>query len=239
MNKKAFTLIELLVVIAIIAILAAILFPVFAQAREKARQTSCLSNGRQIGIAFSMYSTDYDENLPLTTYPLPSNSWTDQAQPYIKNRQIFRCPSDQSQNWTTPQATPASMLDPSPAVVRRSSYFLNAWMTAGSGYSNLASINSPASVIYVAESLEGITRDHFHPFNWIVETPANPLYSSFMHMATFNDTTNQTKELALTRHTGGLNNVYLDGHAKWGKWTQLWWQKPDQGIWDGAYDPRQ
>ena len=238
-RQRAFTLIELLVVIAIIAILAAILFPVFAQAREKARQTSCLSNGRQIGLAFGMYATDFDDFLPLTTYPLPANSWTDQTQPYIKNRQIYRCPSDQSNNWTTPSATKASMLDPTPPVLRRSSYFLNAWMAGTNGYGNLAAVQSPASVLYVSESLDGITRDHFHPFNWIVETPPNPLYSGFMHTATFDDTTNATKELALTRHNGGFNNVYLDGHSKWGKWTQLWFQKPEQGVWDGAFDPRQ
>jgi prepilin-type processing-associated H-X9-DG protein len=131
------------------------------------------------------------------------------------------------------------MLDPNPPVLRRSSYFLNAWMAGGNGYCNLAATKSPASVIYVSESLEGITRDHFHPFNWIVETPPNPLFSGFMHMATFDDGKAWTKELALNRHSGGFNNVYLDGHSKWGKWTQLWWQKPDEGIWDGAFDPRQ
>ncbi|MGC4042693.1 MAG: DUF1559 domain-containing protein [Armatimonas sp.] len=237
-----FTLIELLVVIAIIAILAAILFPVFAQARDKARQTSCLSNVKQIGVAFMMYTQDYDEYLPLTTYPVVANSWTDQAQPYIKNRQVFRCPSDKSQNWTTPQVTPASVLDPTPPVVRRASYFLNAYMSGSSQWGNLAGIKSPASVIYLAESLDGVTRDHFHPFNWNgnVETPTpNPLYSGFMHGATYDDPKNETKELALRRHADGSNYVYLDGHAKWSKWSQVWFQRPADGVWQGSFDPRQ
>ena len=83
MKRTGFTLIELLVVIAIIAILAAILFPVFAQAREKARATACLSNEKQIGAAYMMYATDYDGFLPLTL-DSPGSSWTDQCQPYIK-----------------------------------------------------------------------------------------------------------------------------------------------------------
>lgn len=235
--RRAFTLIELLVVIAIIAILAAILFPVFAQARDKARATFCLSNCRQIGMAFMQYAQDYDENLPLTTYPLPSNTWTDTAQPYIKNRQVFRCPSDSSPNWTTPVAT-GIPLEPTPPVVRRSSYFLNAWMGPNSGYGNLAGIPSPASVIYLAESRDGTTRDHFHPFNWVAETPPNPSYSGFMHGATFDDATQQTTELALNRHQGGLNVGYADGHVKWAKWTQVFWQKPAQGVWTGNFDPR-
>src|SRR5438552_6734610 len=119
--RFAFTLIELLVVIAIIAILAAILFPVFAQARDKARQTSCLSNAKQLGLGAIMYTEDYDETYPLagglhptagwlTNYYIGvpanwrpgsssgrinayANAWVNSMQPYLKNYGIYVCPS--------------------------------------------------------------------------------------------------------------------------------------------------
>jgi len=225
--KRGFTLIELLVVIAIVAILAAILFPVFAQARDKARSTSCLSNARQIGVAFMMYAQDYDEYLPLTTFPVLSNSWTDTVQPYIKNRGIFRCPSDGSANWERPLANETA--------VRRASYFLNAWMAGSNIYGRLSAIDSPASVIYMAESADNITRDHFHPFYW-----GNPSEqtSAFMQNLTFDPQRDLTKELALERHQGGFNVAYADGHAKWVKWSQTWGARTAQ-IRQGAFDPRQ
>jgi prepilin-type N-terminal cleavage/methylation domain-containing protein/prepilin-type processing-associated H-X9-DG protein len=89
--RRGFTLIELLVVIAIIAILAAILFPVFARAREKARQSSCLSNVKQITLGLEMYNTDYDGYWPC--YHHSYMTWPELVMPYVKNEQIFVCPS--------------------------------------------------------------------------------------------------------------------------------------------------
>src|SRR4051812_15247968 len=108
--SQGFTLIELLVVIAIIAILAAILFPVFAKAREKARQTSCVSNEKQIGLAFLQYIQDNDEAFPLsvvtTVSPPPAGAivgWADAIQPYQKSLAIFQCPSEPFPANLTPQ----------------------------------------------------------------------------------------------------------------------------------------
>src|SRR3954466_9689001 len=97
-HPGGFTLIELLVVIAIIAILAAILFPVFAQAREAARKATCISNTRQIGLALMPYCQDYDETLvpnndQVTGYTGQLHNWTWFLQPYIKNDKVFLCPS--------------------------------------------------------------------------------------------------------------------------------------------------
>ena len=112
MKRKAFTLIELLVVIAIITIIAAILFPVFARARENARRASCMSNVGQIALGFMQYTQDYDEKLPLVNEPAggqiyPNGSvvaagggldWVHLLNPYVKSYQIFNCPSDSTSN---------------------------------------------------------------------------------------------------------------------------------------------
>ena len=167
MRRNGFTLIELLVVIAIIAILAAILFPVFAQAREKARQTQCLSNMRQMGLAVQMYLQDFDERFPLDSHTGSGASWTwlFTLEPYTKTRLLYRCPSDPSTNWERPR--------PGQRTPRRVSYGTNFWMLPALwgeqdclGYNSLASIVSPASTIYIAEVKEDTTTDHYHPGAW-------------------------------------------------------------------------
>ena len=109
--KKGFTLIELLVVIAIIAILAAILFPVFGRARENARRSSCQSNLKQVGLGILQYTQDYDERFVPGAFWNTSVTPNDEApfqvlvQPYMKSRQVFSCPSNQSTTWL--RGTPA------------------------------------------------------------------------------------------------------------------------------------
>ena len=144
-SLRAFTLIELLVVIAIIAILAAILFPVFAQAREKARQTSCLSNMKQIAYGIYMYAQDYDEVLPTLEHG-GHEGWLDQITPYTKNEQIKRCPSD------------SSFFVPG----RRTSYAVNNSMNGIS----MSVVTAPASTVYAAEQADGRPGDHYHPLSW-------------------------------------------------------------------------
>lgn len=99
-RRRAFTLIELLVVVAIIAILMGMIFPVFAASRESARRTACLSNVRQLAAAIAMYSQDNDQVLPfmlISSQLGVSSSWMEQVYPYVRNGQVYRCPSDPNQ----------------------------------------------------------------------------------------------------------------------------------------------
>ncbi len=179
MQKRAFTLIELLVVIAIIAILAAILFPVFAQAREKARQTSCLSNLKQIGLAQMQYVQDYDETYPMAYYYKNNTAttnggstggyvtWTVLMYPYIKSAQVFVCPSDATKGNVPDNAPCANFTDTTTlgceAQVPRLSYIPNsAIMPRKRGPQDapnvvsMAAVDAPADVISIGEMTDFI-----------------------------------------------------------------------------------
>ncbi len=185
MRRTGFTLIELLVVIAIIAILAAILFPVFARAREKARQASCLSNLRQLGTALQMYVQDYDEVAP------PHNDGEDmlndnpgrfviRLMPYIRNEQILGCPSDTG--WKMPSEDPTA---------RWSSYPVSSIC----GGKPDAAFEDPANTIVLMDGQEadlGIDDDDQRP-----DHPGHVAVRAYF------------------RHNGGMNANFYDGHAKW------------------------
>ena len=221
MKRAGFTLIELLVVVALIAILAAILFPVFAQAREKARAVSCLSNVRQIGAAYVMYTSDYDGFLPNTLDY--GGSWLDQCQPYLNNRQVYRCPSDRSVNWSAPKKTGQSL--------RKSSYFLNFTMQGVGAWGNVAAVDKPAQTIYLAESADNETGDHFHPGGW-----GNPCADGPGSCVGWN-AFGEPAELNARQHQEGANYGYLDGHAKWAKFASLWFRDIPSHVFDGPIRP--
>jgi prepilin-type N-terminal cleavage/methylation domain-containing protein/prepilin-type processing-associated H-X9-DG protein len=192
-SRKGFTLIELLVVIAIIAILAAILFPVFARAREKARQTSCLNNQKQIALAWHMYVQDYDEAVPdyYFKYTLPADSpygypggWAralDVLMPYIKNNEVRFCPSDNYR------------------LRYRMNYgynynYLGQWPGASRGAAKLGDIDRPSETLCFGESAAGYD---------VIYPPTASLESLWSTRQSFD------------RHNQGVNYSFCDGHAKW------------------------
>ncbi|GAB4460072.1 MAG: hypothetical protein OHK0029_23500 [Armatimonadaceae bacterium] len=214
-TTSAFTLIELLVVIAIIAILAAILFPVFAQAREKARQTSCLSNIKQISLGVMMYMQDYDERSPVAEHgeedPSEIYPWYAGLQPYIKNDNIFSCPSSaQSVRAFNPPLT-ASVW-----ATTRTDYLINGFFIHSAP---LAMFSSPAEQILMGERRSDFAALDYHP--WAEPDEGILVWergfldgSSFAVNGTDADPTNQG------RHSQGDNYGFADGHVKWMRFAQ-------------------
>ena len=160
-NRSGFTLIELLVVIAIIAILAAILFPVFAQAREKARQTSCLSNTRQYATATLMYTQDYDETFPFSAIMDGTcvSSFYFAVTPYVKNNQITVCPSE-TQALSTQQAlgAPCTGTPPFTSYSVNSMVFVNGFIPNAAPRS-LAGLTLPAESFLFYDGNVGYQND--------------------------------------------------------------------------------
>ena len=244
MNRRGFTLIELLVVIAIIAILAAILFPVFARAREKARQASCVSNLKQLGLAHIMYATDYDGYGALgvsfwapsgwyfvSCYPglaTTSGSWRHNMnafQPYIKNWQMQSCPS--ASNW-----------DPFGVAASRPNTISYTYNHAFSATSESA-VASPAGCILIFEGL-GANAAHGYSCDMPFWTGGS---RPFVSGVTTGSMGNSGGSALL--HNGGSNKCYADGHCKWtrepGNWDQSVWAAvgttgaPTSYWWDGLY----
>ncbi len=229
-NRRGFTLIELLVVIAIIAILAAILFPVFAQAREKARTISCLSNTKQIGLSVQMYVQDYDETFALSLYlanPADGTVFTfyDAHQPYIKSAAIVKCPSDAAaQKWQpflTSCGYPFKAFGSFTDFSYNGNYCIfqegvpNVLFGAGATPAvALAAIVRPAdqTAYFDGRLLCNFDSPFFDPGN--PPSPANQ---------------------RAPRHTEGVNVAFVDGHSKWQKATRN--AAINSGFWSIAGGP--
>lgn len=239
---QGFTLIELLVVIAIIAILAAILFPVFQKVRENARRTACLSNTKQLGLAFIQYSQDYDEQLPYCFYGSPQG-WAGHVYPFVKSTEVFHCPDDSTPSYSSTGNNTAVPV----------SYAMNQDLTPSSGddaqhrspsYS-LAHFTAPASIVLIYEVSGAIvdvtTNDEStHNFNgsppsgfesaagngcnafsgkWGGGNGAGSGGSAGLALALGPGLSQRpAAQIAFggpARHTAGANYILCDGHAKY------------------------
>ncbi len=195
MSRRGFTLIELLVVIAIIAILAAILFPVFARAREKARQASCSSNHKQVALGWLMYAQDYDERAPYmnTADPTYGRVWIQtKLEPYIKNKQLWECPSYDN------------VVNPGTCELRTRGGIGGNW--------SWTPVEGPGGDVgwISGKKLARLER----PAEFIIFMDGICMGATVYNNGDF-EAWKQGAWPAGWRHNGGANVAYADGHVKW------------------------
>ncbi len=223
-KSRGFTLIELLVVIAIIAILAAILFPVFARAREAARATSCKSNLKQLTTGILMYVQDYDEVLPHGGRSGASpNRWYQLVDPYIKNAQVFRCPSYN--------------------VGTNRGYGTNVNLMEWGNASSMAEVQAPADTVIIGDTAlctTAVATDH-NPLNWVQYQSGQtdwqftpPRDRNGNATGRFTATGDNERRRLIPRHSEMCNVGYLDGHVKAEKLERLLGPLPAGGV--GQFD---
>lgn len=237
MRKRAFTLVELLVVISIIALLISMLLPALKGAREQAKQTACLSNMKNMGLAVQMYVQSNRDAFPLSRDHggYQDGGWINELAPYAGNKLLYRCPADRSTNWF-------DAAHPEALAVRENSYATNIYMSPELppdpfaaddaprfGFTRMSTVRNPVETIYIGEYRDTrageIVYDHFHVDRWLPDA-AGQIQDPAL-------------EVAIGRHGKKVENYsFADGHAESRRFRETFEYDPvTQRVIHNMWDP--